>query len=252
VLQEDALRVALKILGLSLRNPAMRVEVKPERSTALGGVVMEDGAIAHDARRVPGYSLEHSDITGRAVFVANNDYIEVYTANRMPLEQVFGVDLIYLNRTRENIVMLQYKMLEDSDGDWLYRPDQQMFEELQRMHPFAGTFRHQPYEYRLNPGVFYFKFVKRRVQSRDSSILVSLDHLEVILSDPRLRGPRGGHLVSYEKLEGRYLREDAFVDLFRSGYIGAYSATTEAFRTIIDSTLAAGRSAVAVIQDHLA
>jgi len=54
--------------------------------------------------------------------------LEVFTANRRELEHCFGVDLIYVNLTKQNVVMLQYKMLEpssksDDQTDWVYRPD---------------------------------------------------------------------------------------------------------------------------------
>ena len=82
--------------------------------------------VEHDARHVPGYDLVQSDFTGRAVFERRNERLEVLTANRRPLERVFGVDLVYLNVTRKNIVMMQYKMLEPlrRDGeetDWIAR-----------------------------------------------------------------------------------------------------------------------------------
>ena len=38
--------------------------------------------------------------------------MDVFTANKRPLEELFGVDLIYLNKTRGALVMVQYKMLE--------------------------------------------------------------------------------------------------------------------------------------------
>ena len=41
------------------------------------------------------------------VFEKGDERLDVYTANRGPLERVFGVDLIYLNTVRQNIVMVQ-------------------------------------------------------------------------------------------------------------------------------------------------
>ena len=88
----------------------------------------------------PGYDLAGSDLTGRAVFTKGAERLEVYTANRRSLEHVFGVDLIYLNVTRQNIVMLQYKILEPkrkgAGEDWIYRPDDQLDTEIERMKKF--------------------------------------------------------------------------------------------------------------------
>jgi hypothetical protein len=66
----------------------------------LGSVSWEDSVIEHDARHLPGFDLVGSDITGRAVFTKDRERLEIFTANRRPLEHVFGVDLIYLNATR--------------------------------------------------------------------------------------------------------------------------------------------------------
>jgi hypothetical protein len=62
---------------------------------------MEDSVIEHDARHIQGYELVHSDLTGRALFERGEDQLEVFTANRRPLEHCFGVDLIYLNANQQ-------------------------------------------------------------------------------------------------------------------------------------------------------
>jgi hypothetical protein len=117
-LQEDAVHAALKAFGLSLHDQASSLELFEGRETALARVsIMEDSVIEHDARHLPGFDLVGSDITGRAVFTRDRERLEIFTANRRPLEHVFGVDLIYLNATRQNIVMLQYKMLEPDRGE---------------------------------------------------------------------------------------------------------------------------------------
>jgi hypothetical protein len=140
-LQDDAIRTAMKAFGLAADSSAETLELHPDRETGLARVpIIEDGAIEHDARSVPGFDLLESDRTGRAVFGRGNQRLEVYTANRRQLEEAFGVDLIYLNVTQRNLVMLQYKMLEppkEGATDWTYRPDEQLDEELERMRRFA-------------------------------------------------------------------------------------------------------------------
>ena len=153
-LQHDAVGLSLKAFGLSATAPALFVESADNRKTALDGVetlndletgretdkivkVHEDAVIEHDARKVSGFRLIESDITGRAVFRNGNERLEIVTANRRDLEKVFGVDLIYLNAVKRNIVMVQYKMLEpvrnDPGTDWIYYPDSQLDAELTRM-----------------------------------------------------------------------------------------------------------------------
>jgi hypothetical protein len=44
------------------------------------------------------------------------------------------------------------------------------------------------------------------------------------------------------------MRQGAFVDLIKSGYIGAYEATTDQFDALIQSVLDGNRAVVAAIQ----
>ena len=161
-LQQDAVMTALRVFGLSPDEHADRLELLRGQETALTRVnIVEDSVVEHDARHIPGYDLIGSDVTGRAVFKRGSEVLEVYTANRRPLEKVFGVDLIYLNAIRQNIVKLQYKMLErDTHGneeDWIYRPDGSLESEIDRMRKFQGEQYPSPYEYRLNAQVFYLE-----------------------------------------------------------------------------------------------
>ena len=156
-LQQDAVNSALRAFGLTPRDAAASVET--EGSTVLRHVpIREDTVIARDAHHIPGLALIASDLTGRAVFEKGRERLEVITANRNPLEEVLGVDLVYLNLIKRNIVMVQYKMLEplreDNDTDWLYRPDDQFRKQVARMKSFSFPEPPEPHEYRLNPKLF--------------------------------------------------------------------------------------------------
>jgi hypothetical protein len=276
--QEDAVQTALKAFGLATNDRAERVELIEGKATALARLpvmedaveekpsptrdqvilqtrmpLIEDSAIEKDARSVPGYILTSSDLTGRAVFKKGRETLEVFTANRRDLEHVFGVDLIYVNLTKRNIVMVQYKMLEPNrrDGeatDWLYRPDSGMAKELARMKRFAKQHAPGPLEYRLNSQVFYLKFVKRDAALSSGGIVTPIDHYERLLVDPACKGPRKAIRISYESLGGRYMRQGAFIDLIQSGYIGAHATTTNYLGTLIQAVLDGDRAVVAAIQ----
>jgi hypothetical protein len=252
-LQEDAVQTALRAFGLSPNDRAQSLELVAGQETALARVgIMEDSVIEHDARHIPGYDLVQSDLTGHAVFERKNERLEVFTANRRPLEHVFGVDLIYLNATRQNIVMLQYKMLEpvrdSEDTDWIYRPDAKLEEEIHRMRRFGAEHPLGEFEYRLNPGVFYLKFVKRDGLISNGGLVMPLDHFEKLRTDPACKGPNNGLRVSYDSLAGRYLRPNAFVDLVRAGYIGAHAETTAQLKVLVEAVLNNDRAVVAAIQ----
>jgi hypothetical protein len=253
-LQEDAVRTALKAFGLAQDEAALSLELVQGRETALARVaIMEDSVVEHDARKIPGYDLVQSDLTGRAVFERRGERLEVFTANRRPLEHVFGVDLIYLNASRQNIVMLQYKMLEPlrrdgADNDWIYRPDASLDREIDRMRKFALAHPPRPHEYRLNPAVFYFKFVKRDSLISNGGLITPVDHFEKLRTDPACKGPKKGLRVSYNSLSGRYLRQNAFLDLIRSGYIGAHAETTQHMTVLVEAVLKNGNAVVSAIQ----
>jgi hypothetical protein len=254
--QEDALRTALKAFGLRGRDRAARVDISDGKPSALVRVpLMEDSVIEHDARSVPGYTLVASDISGRAIFEKHGERLEVFTANRRDLEHVFGVDLIYVNLTKKNMVMVQYKMLEPNrlagePTDWLYRPDSKMADEVERMRRFSRTHTPGPFEYRLNHEVFYLKFVKRNGALVDGAVITPLDHYERLVKDPQCKGPRRAVRISYHTLGGRYMRETAFLDLIQSGYIGAYATTTSFLSQLVEAVLDRGRAVVAAVQSE--
>ncbi|MYJ94821.1 MAG: hypothetical protein F4053_04290 [Proteobacteria bacterium] len=254
-LQRDAVQTALRVFDLFGGAVLESVVLGEGQETALARVsVVEDAVVEHDARHVPGYDLAESDLTGRAVFTKGSERLEVYTANRRPLERVFGVDLIYLNATRQNIVMPQYKMLEPRDAgdgeDWIYRPDDQLESEIERMRTFQGQATPGAYEYRLNSQVFYLRFVKRDAGSKSGVFTIPIDHFERLRADPGSRGPRGGFRISIDSLAGRYLRQTAFQELVRSGYIGANAETTKHLKELVRSVVEGDKSVVAAIQSR--
>ena len=253
-MQEDAVQTALRAFGLSPGDQANSLQLTKGQDTALVRInIMEDSVVEHDARTFPGYELVSSDITGRAVFEKGREQLEVFTANRRPLEKVFGVDLIYLNETRQNIVMVQYKMLKpherkDRDKDWIYRLDPNLDGQIECMRKFAKLHTPGPYEYRLNPQVFYLKFVKRDSRLSSAGIVLPIDHFERLCADPSCKGPRGAVRVSYESLAGRYLRQGPFLDLIRAGYIGATSKTKDFLKELVKAVIEGDRAVVGAIQ----
>jgi hypothetical protein len=65
-----------------------------------------------------------------------------------------------------------------------------------------------------------------------------------IRSSPNYKGPRGGIRLSYESLEGIYLRQADIIGLIRSGYIGTHREETEALSVIIESIAKGNRDLV--------
>ncbi len=260
--QQDAVNLALKTFGVI--DGATTVSL-PGGQTAIAAIrLQEDAVIEHDARSIENWELAGSDVTGRAVFEKRDQRLEVITANKRPLEELFGVDLIYFNQFQNALVMVQYKMMEPQarqsrrvdlgpmsytetdEAEWLVPIDRQFTDEIERMTRFdrdlapAGA-------YRLNSGAFFVKLVKRYGPTNGAGILLSLGHLQHLIESGEATGKRNGLRISYSALNGHYLRSDAFVELVRSGYIGTRDATTDHFQALIEATLSGGRSLVAAI-----
>lgn len=255
--QEDAIRSAMAVFGLSSDTLPEQLVLKRGTSSGLGLIgtyLYEDNIVRADASQLPGFEMIFPDVTGRAVFVKEDERLEIYTANKLPLEQMLGVDLIYVNKTRGNIVMIQYKMLEEVNqenrsGDWLFRPDCQLYNEIDRM--LIPEFNGFLDDYRLNRNPFFFKFVKRKIiEDTHQSFFISLDHLIKMLESPKYKGPRGGIRLSYEALDGTYLRKADMLGLIRSGYIGTHRAETEALAVIIEQAAQGNKALVLAWQQR--
>ncbi|MBT2326594.1 hypothetical protein J7E62_30245 [Variovorax paradoxus] len=246
--------MALKAFGLSSDAPAANLElVKGKDSRLVGARIMEDAVIEHDARSVPAYKLVGSDMTGRAMFRNGAQTLEVITANRNKLEEAFGVDLIYVNHSRSNVVMVQYKMLRPTQSeandtwDWVYTQDRHLAKQMKAMERFASH-RDCQGPYRLSHEIFYFKFIRRYGASKTSSVLIPLEHLQELMRDQKHNGRSGSLRLGYNALEGRYMRQSAFYNLLQSGYIGAGTSTTNALTTLIQDLLRGGDALVLAIQ----
>ena len=252
-LQQDAVDLALKAFGLS--DGATSVELPGD--TALSTIrLQEDAVIEHDARSIPGWRLDASHLTGRAMFVRGDQQLEVITANKRPLEELLGVDLIYLNHSHRALIMVQYKIMNrlqssrDADQEWVVEVDEQFRKELARMDMFDKELAAKG-PFRLNSGAFFFKLMKRNSGVKSSGIILSLGHFKDLVSSGRLTGPRGGLRINYAELNGHYLRGEAFVDLIRSGYIGTRAATTDHLQNLIEAATNGGRAVVAAIQSTI-
>ena len=248
--QENAIQSALDFFGNRGSAIAEQVRLKDGATSGLEFVsahFYEDNVVRFDASNFPGFKKISEYMTGEAVFQLRDERLVIFTANKLPLEKMLGVDLIYINETKGNIVMVQYKMLEEyqqdaNHKDWLFRPDQQFHAEIARMR--LPDSEGSPCDYRLNRNPFFFKFVKRKaVTDTHQSFFVSLDHLNQILAAPTAKGPKDGVRLSYNTLDGIYLREADMRGLIRSGYIGTHRAETDALAILIEE-VAKGNKAV--------
>lgn len=173
-LVRDAVGLVLQMAGFSrepleLWTPPADLEAPDAPSFLDGlpeGVALEDDLIAHDARRFRDWLGQDTSHHGWRVYTKNGQRLLIGNVNRKPAEATLGVDLIYLNESRQSTVLVQYKKLIKKDGDWSYYParDRDNLEkELARMRDVAAMCEKVTDEndaYRLHSDPCWFKLCR--------------------------------------------------------------------------------------------
>lgn len=240
IMQTDAINLAISISGMDNRN-ITNIEINDAEETKISNFVhlLEDNVISYEFNAEREGLVKNCSPTGKITFENGNEKLTIYTANKLPLERVLGVDLIYINDTHKNIVMLQYKMLKKESNKWVYRFDQQLYDEIERMDSVLNTINNSPSpnidDFRLNNHPFFLRFVKN--QSSDGKITsfnISLEHFKMIKDLPMCRGERDGRLISYENINKHYIGKQELEALIRCGYIGTHQYYTEELSEIIE------------------
>ncbi len=261
--QKEAVITALSIAGLSrdtLQQWTPREEGTP--TSFLEGLptarLREDPMVIHDMQHLPGYDLIKALPYSAAIFQSESRRLTLILANRQPLEQQLGTDLIYFNENYSSFVMVQYKAMEDEDGEAAFRlPNRQLSEEIARMDTVLKELRRcDPNEsrdgYRLNENPFFLKLCPRIVFNPDDVRLVPglylpLEYWRLLEQDPAIDGPRGGKLVTYKNV-GRYFDNSDFVTLVENAWIGTTAKQSEELKSLIREILEAGRAVAFAIK----
>lgn len=234
-MQDDAIHFAISIAKLDSTFKLESVEIKENKETELIRL-SEDNVINFDIKNnIQGLSGE-MDITGKVTYRNESEELIIYTANKNPLEHLLGVDLIYINNIQKNIVMVQYKMLEQEGDSWIFRDNNnQLRDEVERMNSVNGILNdNSQNEYRLNPSPFFLRFIKRQSSGNNPvSFCISLDHYQQIMNQPVTLGPRGGRRIGYDEMKKHYIGKSELEGLIRSGYVGTYSQDTDNIHKII-------------------
>lgn len=179
-------------------------------------------------------------------------------ANRLPLEELTGTDLIYFNELHRSFVMVQYKAMEHDGGGAHFRlPNEGLDKEIGRMQAIEAQLKAVPVRdtkenYRLHSGTFYIKICTRSQFNPDDiklfpGMYFPLDHWLRLASDPTLTGPREGRLVTYENA-GRYIENDFFIKLVASAWIGSHAEQSSVLEVAIRNTLEAGRAVALAVE----
>lgn len=242
-LTNDSIKFALSISDVDNTFSFDKLEVRQPEYLELFNVgkppkLSEDMVINFDYEHgLENIGNKAPSILGKATFSSEqkNENITIYLANKRKIENIFGVDLVYINHIQKNIVMIQYKMLEKESNDWIFRNNEQMTKEINRMDTVANALKDSTSnEYRINPNPFFLRFIKRQPNDAAISFCISVEHYKKIISLPKTLGRNGGRKIGFGSMEKHYIGKKELEGLIRSGYVGTYSSDTETLSQIFD------------------
>lgn len=267
--QKEAVLTALSIAGLS-REPIQ--EWAPSDDTPvsfLDGLpsvrLREDPMVVNDLQNLPGFDVIKTSPYGAAVFESEEtlERLTVILANRLPLEEQTGTDLIYFNETYQSFVMVQYKAMEREDGpngvpQAAFRlPNTQLAEEITRMDALLATIKACPANtshdgYRLTENPFFLKLCSRLVFNPDDIGLVPgmylpLDYWKLLVQSPGIPGPRGGLRVTFENA-GRHFDNSSFTNIVSKAWVGTTPSQSDVLKEAIRQTLETGKAVAIAIK----
>jgi hypothetical protein len=264
--QKEAVVTALAIAGLD-RYPLQEWTPPdaPGTQSFLDGLptarLREDPMVVHDLMNLPGFDLINTLPYNAAVFESDQTRLTVVLANRQPLEQQTGTDLIYYNETFHCFVMVQYKAMEhDNEHGAVFRlPNAQLAAEIARMDALLAALRAcEPDDsrdgFRFNDNPFFLKLCPRLVFNPDDVGLVPgmylpLDYWKALVRHSTLLGPRGGERITYDNV-GRHFDNSSFISLVAKSWVGTTVTQSAVLAAVIRETLEAGKAvAVAVKTD---
>ena len=256
-LEKDAVGVALEMSGMD-RKRYLRDWSPPARSDGfLNGLssvrLREDQAIQHDAGVFGKWRTIARHVTGETVFESRRgERLTVINTNRTPMERVLGVDLVYYSYRFGSFVIVQYKMFREEGGRWVYRPDEQFYEELHRMSALPSSeWDGLSANYRFSSDPRYLKLCWPRADDPNSTDLVKgryvpIDFWEGAEAAGQFKGPRGATSVDDANLD-RYLNNTEFTSLVAAGWIGSRDAPSRLIQDVIFGALDANRSVMLAI-----
>ena len=188
--------------------------------------------------------------------------LTVIMANRLPLEEQTGADLIYYNEAYRAFVLVQYKAMEKSESgaEFRWQDGDQCTKEIARMDALLAELAkcatdNVPDGFRLCSNPFFLKFCSRIVFNPDdkglfSGIYLPLDLWKSLHGSGQLKGPQGGNVLSFENV-GRKLSNTEFVGLVANSWVGTTIPQSAELERVIRAVLETGRTVTFAVK-HLA
>jgi hypothetical protein len=262
--QRDAVGLALLLAGID-RAPLLEWTLSDGQKPAsfLDGLpqarLREDAMIVNDLWMLPGFKAFKPHVQGAVDFAdGRGGLMTVILANRLPLEELTGADLIYYNQTFRSFVMVQYKAMAQEHGNTVFRlPNPQLDKEVRRMDRIIANLGHHAGaadvdDFRLHSNPFFLKLCPRIVFSPDKvdlmkGMYIPLEKWKLLVKSSHVRGPKGGIGISYDNVT-RYFDNTQFVALVSNAWVGTHGTHSVPLETAIRETLRAGRAAVVAMR----
>lgn len=269
--QKETLGIALEISGISRDELLAWQPAESSQQSFLDGLpgaqVREDAMLLADFSTVPGFETI-SEVThyGSKVFAKAEDpavRLTVIMANRLPLEQQTGADLIYFNEAYRSFVMIQYKAMEKGkdQAEFRWQANDQFVQEIARMDALLAELGKiqsgsDPDGYRFSENPFFLKFCPRVVFNPDDKglfkgIYLPLDLWKRAESAGRLKGSKGGNVLTFGNV-GRRINNSEFVGLVSGSWVGTSIEQSAVLGPLIREVLASGKTVTFAIKHVVA
>jgi hypothetical protein len=217
--------------------------------------------IINDLVNLPGFDLIKTTNYSASSFQNNNTRLTVLLANRLPLEELLGTDLIYFNEDFKCFIMVQYKVMEKEHDQFLFRiPNAQLTAEIERMDSIMSSVKSLANsgdikDFRISSNPFFIKICPRIEFDPDnvglsSGMYIPFEYLKLLQLDESTKGDRGGKSITYENV-GRYFDNTAFKTLIEGGWIGTNMTQSAILQDVIRNILENGKTAVLAIKKKI-
>lgn len=270
-LEKDAVATCLDIFGIDRAKVlgSWNIEAATTGSSYLSGLkeyyVYEDDIISHDLHTLPGWSALNQSVTGIVEFKNDQDErMIIINANRKPLEEAMGVDLIYYNQKYHAYTFVQYKMMDKPKDaeEFYYRPKGGTYqEEYKKMSAlFAAIAENNNSrtlkDYRFGTCPIFFKLCKRiQYLSNKTEIAhgayIALNHWNYLLEDTSMKGPKGGIQIGFHTLGKRYVCKNLFAELVQKGLVGSSGLSSTMVDRFIQAALIQGHNVMFAFDESI-
>lgn len=270
--QKETLSMALEIAGLPKEEILAWSPPDAAPRSFLDGMpqirAREDAMLLTDFDNVPGFTAITSATHYAAKTFEDNPEnpsirLTVIMANRLPLEEQTGADLIYFNETYRAFVMVQYKAMDergDHGPEFRWQVGDQLSTEIARMDALLAELSkipvgNDPDGYRLNSNPFFLKFCSRMVFNPDDKglfpgIYLPLDLWKSLSASGRLKGPSEGNVLSYANV-GRRLSNGEFSGLVANSWVGTTIGQSTILERVIREVLQSGKTVTFAVNRHV-